>query len=894
MATFRRISNLFRRTRLDRDIDEELQSHIDLYVDDKMRQGLPHAEARREAILRFGNPTSTRERVAAADTALILEGLARDLRYALRQLRNSPGFALTAILTLALGIGANVVVFGVLNAMLLNPLNLPVSSGLVEIAQKEQGRLEHSYPDYIDLRTRNTAFNDLATFRINEAALATTAVPVDRPSSMGSSTGASAQRAWVYEASSNYFDMLGVQPALGRFFHASDEHGANSMPYIVLSDTFWRTRFNADPRVIGMTVDLNKHPYTIIGVAPKTFNGTELFLWPDFWMPIMNEEAINGYDYLTKRSSHGLYILGVLRPGITRDQATTNLNAVAAQLARQYPQTDDGMALRLVQPGLIGDVLGGPARAFLFAMMALSLLVLTAACVNLAGIFAARSADRARELAIRLAIGSTRPRILRQVVTEAIVISIAGGIAGTIFAVALLGALTRWQPVSEVPIHVTVAADTRTYAIALFFSLFSGLLPGLLPARQIWHTSAIQAMKSGSVTLGLLRRFNLRDLLLVVQIALCALLVTAALVSVRGLERSLHAPIGFEPRGATLAMLDLGMAGYTDQSALPLERRILDEASRIPGVAAVGSIDSRPLGIGGSATGVYRDDATDFRPDHSISAARYFAISPGYLNAARTRLLAGRDVSWNDGPKTPQVAMVNQTLAHLIFGAESPLGKHLRTSGNSRYEIIGVVEDGKYESLTEDPSGALFFPLGQHNESEITYVVRSQRPPAEINAALSRLISGIDSSLPLDLRTWEDGLTLHLFPARAATAALGVMGLLAAMLAVTGIFGMTAYTVSKRLRELGIRAALGARRMQIMRAALSRPLIVLTTGSVAGLILGVLASRVLAFLVYQATSRDPIVLVGALASMILIGLIATWIPARRALAVNPAQLLREE
>jgi predicted permease len=876
MATFRRISNLFRRDKVNREIDAELQSHIDLRIDENIAHGMSPEDARREAILRFGNPASTRERVAAADTALLFEGLARDLRYAFRQLRRSPGFALTAILTLALGIGANVVVFGVLNAMLLNPLNLPVSSRLVEIAQKEQGRLEHSYPDFLDFRTRNTAFDDLASYRISAAGLA---------------TGASAQRTWVYEISSNYFDMLAVQPALGRFFHPADDHGPGSMPYIVLSDAFWHSRFNADPRVIGTTVDLNKHPFTIIGVAPKTFNGTELFLWPDFWMPMVNEEAVNGYDYLTKRSSHGLYVLGVVKRGVTRDQATTNLNAVAAQLGREYPQTDEGMVLRLVQPGLMGDVLGGPARAFLFATMALSLLVLIAACVNLAGIFAARSADRSRELAIRLSIGSTRLRILRQVLTEATVISIAGGVAGTILAVVLLGALSRWQPISEVPIHVTVAADARTYAVALLFSLLSGILPGLLPARQIWRASVMQTIKSGPRPSDLLRRFNLRDILLVVQIALCALLVTAALVSVRGLERSLHAPIGFEPHGANLAMLDMGMAGYTDQSAFPFQRRLLEQASRIPGVTAVGSIDSRPLGIGGNATGVYRDDATDFRPDRSIAAARYFAISPGYLNAAHTHLLAGRDVSWNDGPKSPQVAIINQMLSQRIFGPESPLGKHLRTSGGLRYEIVGVVEDGKYESLTEDPSGALFFPLGQHNESEVTYVVRSERPPAEINAALSRLISGTDSRLPFDLRTWEQGLTLHLFPARAATAALGIMGLLAAMLALTGIFGMSAYTVSKRLRELGIRAALGARRAQIMRAALGRPLLVLSAGSAAGLVLGILASRVLA---YQATSRDPIVLIGALASMILIGLIATWIPARRALAVNPAQLLREE
>ena len=883
MALFRRFTNLFRRSRLDRDIGAELQSHIDLYIEDKTRQGLPYEAARREAVLRFGNPTSTRERVAAADANLSLENIVRDIRYALRQLRRSPGFALTAILTLALGIGANVVVFGVLNAMLLNPLNLPVSSRLVEVAQKQQGDLSQSYPDFADLRARNTTFDDLLTYRINGAALATR-----------ESTAPSAQRSWLYEASSNYFDMLGVQPALGRFFHPADDHGPGSMPYIVLSDAFWRTRFNADPHVIGMTVELDKHPFTILGVAPRTFNGTELFFWPDFWMPMTNEEQIEGYNYLTKRGNHGLYVLGVLKPGVTRQQATTNLNAVAAQLGHLYPQTNDGMAFRLVQPGLMGDLLGSPAHAFLFALMALSLLVLAAACVNLAGIFAARSADRTRELAIRLSIGSTRVRLLRQVFTEAVLVSLAGGLAGTCIAVALLGVLSRWQPISEVPIHVTVAADIRTYAIALLFSLLSGILPGLLPARQVWRTNAMQAMKSGALTSDLLRRFNLRDLLLGVQIALCALLLTASLVALRGMERSLHAPIGFEPRGATLAILDMGMAGYSDATALPLQRRILEQIARIPGVTAVGSVDSRPLGIGGSSTGVYRDDTTDFRPSNTASGARYYAISPGYLNAARTRLLAGRDVSWDDGPKTPQVALINQILARRIFGAQSPIGQHLRTSGNMRYLIVGMVEDGKYESLTENPTGALFFPLAQDDNSTITFIVRSTRPPAEINAALSSLISGIDSSLPLDLRTWEQGLTLHLFPARAATVALTVMGLLAAMLAVTGTFGMAAYTVSKRLRELGIRVALGAHRTQVARAALGRPLLVLASGSFAGVVLGVLASRFLAYIVYEASPRDPLVLAGALASMILIGLIATWIPARRALSVNPAQLLRDE
>jgi predicted permease len=879
MAVIRRIANLFRRSHVDREINAELQSHIDLRIDDNIAAGMSPAQARRDALLRFGNPTATKEHVAAADTSLQLDATVRDIRYALRQLRRSPGFAFTAILTLALGIGANVVVFGVLNAMLLRPINVAGAERLFEIVQKEQGYLSQSYPDYLDYRARNTAFSDMAAYRMGQA---------------GVSSGGTAHKSWEYEVSGNYFDMLGVQPQVGRFFHANDEQGPNSAPYLVLSDTFWRTRFNADPRVIGTTVDLNKHPFTIIGVAPRSFNGTELFIWPDFWVPMVNEEQLEGYSFLTKRMNHGIFVLGLLKPGVTARQGTDNLNAIALQLSRAYPSWDDGMAARLVKPGLMGDTLGGPARSFLTGIMFLAILVLVAACANLAGIFAARAADRSRELAIRLSIGSTRWRILRQLLTEAIIISLAGGVAGTCFAAVLLGALSRWQPIAEFPIHVTVIPDWRVYAIAFLLSFASGILPGLLPARQIWRTDAMQAMKSGATVPGLLRRISFRDVLLGVQVALCALLVTASLVSLRGMQNSLHAPFGFVPQGATIALTDMHMAGYTDDTALPLQRRMIDEAARIPGVTAVGTIDDPPLTGGGSSSPVYHEGTADVRSSNSVTVARYFSISPGYLKAAQARLLAGRDFTWDDNAKSPKVALVNSTFVRKVFGDNPAIGRHFQGADKTLYLVVGVVEDGKYESLTEEPTPAMFFPLLQATEGDTTVVVRSQLSAAETASALNRVLAGIDSSLPFTIEPWTTGLALSLFPARAATAALGVMGLLAAMLAITGVFGMAAYSVSKRLRELGIRVALGAHRGQLVRSALGRPLVLLFSGSVAGVVLGVVASRLLAFLVYEATPRDPLVLAGAVLIMTLVGLVATWIPARRALAVNPAQLLRDE
>jgi predicted permease len=877
MSILRRILNLFSRTKLGQEIDAELRSHIEMRIEDNLATGMSPGEARRDALCRFGNPTVIDERVTAMDASLGLENFAFDIRYGLRQLRRTPGFALTAILTLALGVGVNLVVFGVLNALLLRPLNVAGADRLFQIVQKPQGYNSQSYPDYLDYRARNATFRDLAAYRLTMS---------------GMSIGGAAEKRWNYEVSGNYFDMLGVQPQLGRLFHATDERGPNSAPFLVLSDAFWHSRFNADPLVVGKTVDLNKHPFTVIGVAPKTFHGTELFFWPDFWIPIVNEQQIDGYNFLEKRFNHGTNVLGTLKPGVTPRQAVDDLNSIAHRLAQENPSTDDTLSARLVKPGLMGDLLTGAARPFLTGIMVLALLVLLAACVNLASIFAARTADRARELAIRLSIGSTRWRILRQLFTEAVLVSIAAGVVGTLTATVLLGSLSRWQPFAEFPIRVTVVADIRVYLIALLLSLASALLPGLIPARQVWRTHAMQAMKSGAPIAGLSHRLTLRDLLLGVQITLCALLVTASLVSLRGMERSLHAPIGFVPQGVMLAEADMNMAGYSDSSALPAQRRIIEAAGRIPGVTAVGTIGDTPLGTGGSSTPVYREGTAEQRQSNSVMFAHYYSISPGYLHAAETRLLAGRDVTWQDDATKPKVALVNQTFARRMFGDTPAVGRHFLQG--DLLEVIGVVEDGKYESLTEDPTPAMFFPLAQRTESDTALVVRSPLPQAEVAAPLNTVLAGVDPSLPFTLHSWSDELALVLFPARVATVALGVMGLLAALLAVTGVFGMAAYSVSRRLKEFGIRVALGSRRTQLMRAALLRPLLLLFSGSLLGLFLGVLASGLLAHLIYQATSRDPLVLAGAVATMMLVGMVATWIPARRALAVNPAQLLREE
>ena len=624
------------------------------------------------------------------------------------------------------------------------------------------------------------------------------------------------------EVSGNYFDLLGVQPEVGRFFHAADEHGPDSAPYVVLSDGLWRSAFQADRGVMGTTVELNKHPFTVVGVTPARFHGMERFVWPDYWIPMVNEEQVHSRsDYLHNRTAITVTVIGRLKPGVTPQQATENLSAIAAQLAKEYPETDDGLPLRLIHPGLWGDD-GEVIRGFLYSVTLLALLVLGAACANLASLFAARTADRSRELALRVALGSSRGRLAQQLLTEAVVVSLMGGAAGLVSADLLLGVLNRWRQAAEA--HLAASVDARVYLEGLALTLGSALVFGMIPARQAWLSSPLQTMKSGAEDSLHLRRFALRDLLLGGQIAICTLLVTASLVAVSGMERMLDTPLGFRPQGAMLAEIDLNQVGEAGNAAVAKE--MIAAVLSIPGVTAAGTVNRTPMTGGLHGVPIFRPGTTEFKVNNSALMPYVFQMSPGYLEAAGTRLLDGRDVSWHDSAKTPAVAIVNETFARKMWGHAPAIGQHFIVWGKLT-KVVGVAEDGKYHDLEERPQPVAYLPSTQSEQGDTVVVVRSRRGPSEMAAALKRTLGGLEPNAPMTVRSWRDDLEDELFPARAATAALGVMGLLAAMLAVTGIFGMAAYSVSKRMRELGIRVALGAGKTQVMSAAVGRPIMLL-------------------------------------------------------------------
>ena len=679
--------------------------------------------------------------------------LLQDLRFALRQLRKSPGFAIAAVLTLALAIGANAVVFAVLNALILHPQNVPRAESLYAIERRSDQTTWQSYPDYLDLRDRNRSFDGLAGFS---------------PTAVGLDTGNDPSKVWGYEVTGNYFDALGIQPYLGRFFHLSDEHGPNSAPYIVLAYAYWHSHFQDDRGVVGRVIQLNKHPFTILGVAPPEFQGTLLFFSPDLWAPMVDQQQVEGLNVLNARGNRGiLMVLGHLKAGVTPAQATADLNSVGSYLEKSYPKDDSQMAFTLARPGLLGDFFGSPARAFLTGLLLLAGLILLAACANLGSLFAARAADRSREVALRLALGSSRTRILRQVFTEAVLIALVGGTAGLLGSVTLLRELSAWRPLPQFPsIHIPVNPDAYVYWVALLLAVASGFLFGAVPVRQILRTNPYEVVKSGS-TGRVGRRMTVRDLLLVVQIAICALLVTSSLVAVRGMERSLRGNFGFEPRNTMLVNTVLSMAGCSGNTLPIMQRRMIDALETIPGVQSVGLVNYPPSSTAMGSSNVFTDQTTDLSPSNVAANSILYTISPEYFHAAGTALLSGRTVTWHDDKGAPRVAVINQEFARKIFGSVSnAMGRYYKPPDGARIQVVGIVEDGKYLSLTENPQPAMFFPFLQSPTTWTTLVVRSDRDPQQLAAAIRSTLRDLDAGLPFDIKTWSEEMGGALFAPR--------------------------------------------------------------------------------------------------------------------------------
>jgi predicted permease len=878
-ALFIRLAGHIRKDRQEREFAAEMESHLQMHIEDNLRAGMSAAEARREALMKLGGVEQTKEAYRERRGLPFLETLFQDLRFAIRMLAKNPGFTAVAILTLALGIGANTVVFSVVNALLLRPLPVEQPNELAFLENARYGPSQ-SFPNYKDIRDRNRTFAGLLGYRIAPMEL---------------ETAGRANRIWGYLATGNYFDVLGVKPALGRFFTQREDLNPGGSPFAVLSYSAWQSLFGADPGIAGKTIRINRSPYTVLGVAPPDFHGTELFYWPQVWVPMMMEPQIEaGRPWLDNRNTWNTWVVGRLKPNVSPAQAEADLNAVAAELARQYPTENEGLTFRLAKPGLIGDLIGGPAKASALGILALAALVLLASCTNLASMLTARAADRQREIAIRLAIGAGRGRVVRQVLTEALVLSLAGGGAGYLLAMFLSQALSRWRAPMDFPLQYDVTPDWRVFLFALAGSLVAAGLFGSAPAWRASKADPNAVLRGSSKTWGR-SRLALRDILVVVQVALCFVLVSSSLLSLRGLQRALNLHLGFESQHVSVAAFELGLAGYSEEQGSAFQRRALSVVRSLPGVESAAYSNSVPLSMDQSHTGVFPEDKTDLRPSDRIGVT-FYQVSPGFFATLGTKLLTGRDLNWHDDAKSPQVAVVNVAFAKRVLHTENAVGKRFRGGVRGPLaEVVGIVEDGKYDSLTESQQPVVFWSILQSYNSTTTLEVRSSRPATEIVREIRGTISGLDPELPLyGTGSLEQMLGFAFFPTRAAAVALSAFGVLAMMLAATGVYGLMSYAVSRRAKEIGVRMAFGAHRVHVLRLVLGKTTLLLAFGSVIGLILALAMGPVIASIVYQAQPHDPAVMMTVWATIALLGLFSSLSPVRRALRTDPIVALRYE
>jgi predicted permease len=865
---------LFRRQREDR-LSEEVQAHLDLLTDEHLARGLPPAEARLAARRAFGGVDQIKERYRDQRGLPFLEMLAQDVRFAIRLMVKTPAFTITAAGSLALSIGALTMAFTIVNALVFKPLPIRDPASVYFMQSGSGG---WSYPDFRDLRDRLDV-EALVGYRISMMS-----VGLQPESSI----------LWGYLVTGHYFDALGISPAAGRFFTPQDDTRPGASPFAVISFDAWQVRFGGRPDVIGSNVTINSRPFTVLGVAPRGFHGTEVFYRPEIWVPMsMQAEIEVGSSWLTRRETQNVMVLTRLTSGTTRDQGEARIRAAVTQLSREYPNRNGALTVRLTRPGLFGDMLGGPARAFAWGLFALGVLLMMAGCSNLAGLLLARGNDRTREIVLRTALGAGKARIARQLLTESILLAISGGAGGALIAWAGTRMVSAWRLPTELPVQLELTADSAVLLFSACSALVVGVLVGIAPARFATRLDLNQSLKGQAGFAIGRRRFQAREALVAVQVALCVVLLHASLLAVRGLQRASAASLGWNPSGIVMAATELGLARYTRPQFAAYQQRVLAEARRLPGVASAATSNSMPLHIDQSNTTIY---PLPIRQPESGFGASIYQVSPGFFSTLEIPLRAGRDFTDFDTATTTPVAVINTVLAERLFPEGNAVGRQLREGrGGPPTQIVGIVESGRYVALGESPKGAIFRPVTQQYANSSMLIVRTAADAGVRPDDLRRLLHQIDPNLPVrSTATGEQLTAFPLLPYRVAVAALGMLGVICSGLLLSGLYAMLAYAVTRRRREIGIRVALGAGRAGVVRAVLAQVFVVLAVGVGVGVLLASGTGPLVSSMVLGVSPREPLLLLAIAVGLVLIAMASCVGPVRRSLGIDPLTALREE
>ena len=807
----------------------------------------------------------------------------RDLRYGLRTLKHTPGFAVLAIITLALGIGANTTIFSWINSTLLNPI--PGSAHPHQLVSILRGStvetaFPFSYPDYADLRDQNQSFSGITAFSIYSLTLTGTGQP---------------ERVWGDMVTTNYFDVLGVKPILGRGFLPEEEGKIGGAPFMVISYRFWQVHFGGTSDVIGRSININQHPYTIIGVAPPLFQGSQTGLRSELWIPVsMQRQIVTDEDLIHARGETWLLLIGRLKPGTSEEQAQQDVNVLMQRIAQQYPDAHKGHEATTVYP-LWRAPFGANAYLYILLpmLMAIAGVVLLLACANVANLLLVRSVSRRREIAIRLSLGAGRWRLVRQLLVESLLLALVGGGVAMLITTWTARTFMKFIPPSGIPISMDVRADGTVLLATLIVSIVTGLIFGMLPALRASRLSPQAVLKDESTsTSGGLHKARLSSGLAVAQIALSLLLLICAGLFVRSFRNAQRFDPGFNPDHILLGSYSLLPSSYTRDQGLEFHRQVLAKLKAVPGVESATLSSWVPLGFSLSTTTVRVDGYTPQPHENmDIDAA---AVGPGYLYTMQIPVIEGREFTLQDNQKSQPVVMVNQSFVNRYWPHEDALGKRIYT--NERwFTVVGVAHDSSYNDLDEKATPFLYLPVFQEYHSWVDVHVRVAGDAAAFVPTLEKTIHELNPDLPV---FDEDTLTSRVQVAstgeRIAGTFVGAFGLLALVLAAVGIYGVISYTTRQRTHEIGIRMALGAQRFNILSLVLRHGITLTIAGVLIGLAVSAAVTRFLGSLLFQVGSTDGLTFAGVAVLLCAVALLACYLPARRATRVDPIVALRHE
>jgi putative ABC transport system permease protein len=824
-----------------------------------------------------------------------MDALLHDLRYALRTLAKSPGFTLVAVATLALGIGGTTVIFTLIDAVLLRP----------PAHVREPDRLVSIYTsDYSGPRYSASSLPDVQDFRDRAEVLSSVAAYTPRPVSF--TAGDEPTRALAELVSGEYFAVLGMVPAAGRLFRPDEGRTPGADPVVVLSYSLWQQHFGGDPAVVGKTIRLTGHPFTVVGVAPPDFSGLVRGLDVGLWVPLSMQPVLQpGSNDLTERGSRGWFVVGRLKPGATLEQARARFAVIGRQLHDAFPDqwTDVHDSARVVSvlperearvfPRIRGALIG-----FMSILMVVAVLVLLICCANLANLLLARATRRRREVAIRLAIGAARGRLVRQLLTESAVLAIAGALAGALVAGWAAGLLSAFQPPVPVPVALDLRLDLRVLSFTLLVAVGAAVAFGLLPALRATRPDLVGALKQEqSAASGHPRWFGLRDLLVVGQVAISLVLLVAAGLLLRSLRNAQQMDLGFDPHGLAFATVAPSLQGYPEARATQLYATLTQRLATTPGVEAVATAKLLPLGLDFERRSV-RVVGYQPRPGEDMEFGDDL-VGPGYFAAMRISIVRGRAFTDRDRAGAPRVVIVNQTFVRRFWPGQDPIGKRLEDGFGYGLDVVGVAHDGKYRSLGEESQPFFYLcalqpPISNRAQTDLTVIVRTAGDPSALLPVLRQEIHALDRDLPVQLATMDQHLGLVLLPQRMGATLLGGFGVLGLALAALGLYGVMAYAVSLRTREIGIRMALGARAADVRRMVVTRGLAVTGVGVVLGLLVAFLATRLVTSVLFGVSPTDPVTFAGVVLILAAAGALAAYVPARRATRVDPVVALRTE